>query len=279
MVDTKNTTEYYKEVGDYFDIFAKQHHEKSDTNRILSEMRDSFRTYVTHPDPKNILDIGCGPGMDVAYFAEKHPQAMVYGIDVSKGMIDYAAGMCKAKNLSNTRFINTGIEELRQHLLEDVKFDIVYVFFGALNTVSSLNEAAKIIHKLLKPGGQAVLTFVNKYYLSEFLVNILKLRPGKAMARWGKVWRGYSNDYALDSKTYTPAYIQKAFNNTGLQLQKRRGYSIFYPAWFQLNKLKKHPGLCNILFKMDKVANKTFLWDNGEYTLFVYEKPGSGLQS
>lgn len=272
MIDTKNTTEYYKEVGDYFDIFAKQHHEKSDTNPILTGMRDSFRTYVTHPTPQKILDIGCGPGMDVAFFAEKYPQSTVYGIDVSQGMIDYAAGLCNSKNLSNTEFINTGIENLHKHLPEDVKFDIIYVFFGALNTVSSLDEAAKIIDGLLKPGGQAVLTFVNKYYLSEFFVNMLKLRPRKATARWGKVWRGYSNDYSLDSKTYTPTQIQKAFSNTGLKLQKRRGYSIFYPAWFQLGKLKKYPGFCNILFKMDKAANKTFLWDNGEYTLFVYNK-------
>lgn len=272
MVDTKDTTGYYKEVGDYFDIFAKQHHNKSDNNPILSDMRDSFRSYATHVHPQNILDIGCGPGMDVAFFAEKYPQARVYGIDVSQGMIDYASRLCQSKNLVNTAFINTGIEKLHEHLPGDVKFDIIYVFFGALNTVNSLDDAAIIIDKLLRPGGQVVLTFVNKYYLSEFIVNMLKLRPGKAMARWKKFWRGYSNDYALKSKTYTPAQIQKAFSNTGLKLQRRKGYSIFYPAWFQANRLKKHPGFCKVLYKMDKVANKTFLWDNGEYTLFVYKK-------
>ncbi|HEY9176595.1 MAG TPA: class I SAM-dependent methyltransferase, partial [Flavipsychrobacter sp.] len=248
------------------------HHEKSDTNPILSSMRDSFRTYVTHPDPHAILDIGCGPGMDVAFFAEKYPRAKVYGIDVSEGMIDYAAGLCKAKNLSNTEFINTGIENLQQHLQEDLKFDVIYVFFGALNTVSSLEKAASAIDSLLNPGGQAVLTFVNKYYLSEFVVNMLKLRPGKATARWGNIWRGYSNDYALASKTYTPTQIQKAFSNTSLKLQKRRGYSIFYPAWFQAGKLKKYPGLCRMLYSMDKLSNNTLLWSKGEYTLFVYTK-------
>ena len=272
MTETKNTGDYYKEVGNYFDIFAKQHHDKSDTNPILSGMRASFRTYVTHPAPRYILDIGCGPGMDVAYFAEKYPGAVVYGIDVSHGMIDYAHGLCLSKNLTNARFINTGIEKLHEHLPGDIKFDVIYVFFGALNTVSSLDNAASVIDSLLNPGGQAVLTFVNKYYLSEFFVNMLKLRPAKATARWGKVWRGYSNDYTLDSNTYTPAQIQKAFNSTGLKLKHRRGYSIFYPAWFQSDKLKKYPGLCRMLYKLDELANKTLLWDNGEYTLFVYEK-------
>lgn len=273
MTEEKDIPGYYNEVGSYFDIFAQQHHEKSDNNPILSAMRDSFRTYVTHKAPKNILDIGCGPGIDVAYFAKKYPQARVYGIDVSQGMIDYARGLCQGKNLQNTAFLHTGIEELHKQLPTGTKFDVVYVFFGALNTVSSLENAATAIDKLLNTGGQAVLTFVNKYYLSEFAVNMLKLRPGMATARWGKVWRGYSNDYALDSKTYTPAQIQRAFSNTGLQLQKRRGYSIFYPAWFQADRLKKYPGLCQLLYKIDNIANKTFLWGNGEYTLFVYGKP------
>lgn len=272
MTTTNNTAEYYKEVGDYFDIFAKQHHEKSDTNPILSDMRASFRTYVTHPSPKHILDIGCGPGLDVAFFAEKYPQAKVYGIDVSQGMLDYASGLCRSKNLNNVEFINTGIEKLQEHLHGDVKFDVVSVFFGALNTVSSLEKAAQIIDGLLKPGGQAMLTFVNKYYLAEFFVNILKLRPGKATARWGETWRGYSNDYALESKTYTPAQVQKAFGTTSMQLQTRRGYSIFYPAWFQVGKLQKSPGLYKLLYKIDNIANKTPFWSNGEYTLFVYNK-------
>lgn len=268
-----NTSEYYNRVGDYFDIFAEKHHNKSDDNVILSQMRDSFRTFVTHIAPKKILDIGCGPGMDVAYFAGKYPNATVYGIDVSAKMIECASELSAKSGLTNTRFVNTGIEKLKEHLNDNETFDVVYVFFGALNTVSSLKEAAQIIDSLLAPGGQAVLTFVNKYYLSEFFVNMLKLRPAKATARWGSTWHGYSNNYSLDSKTYTPSYIKSAFGETSLKLTIKRGYSIFYPAWFQNNKLKKYPGMCATLEKMDALANKTSLfWANGEYTLFVYNK-------
>lgn len=270
---TNKTGEYYKKVGDYFDIFAKKHHDKSDNNAILTGMRDSFRTYVTHENPENILDIGCGPGMDVAYFATKYPAATVYGLDVSGKMVECAAELAKSLHLNNTMFINDGIEHLHEHIGADTRFDIIYVFFGALNTVSSLENAAKRIDDLLNPGGEAVLTFVNKYYLSEFFIHMLKLQPHKATARWGKIWRGYSNDYQLASKTYTPSEIKKAFNNTRLQLQKKRGYSIFYPAWFQSGWLRKFPRVCKLLNSMDKLANKTSLfWANGEYTLFVYRK-------
>ncbi|MCB9044901.1 MAG: class I SAM-dependent methyltransferase [Chitinophagales bacterium] len=274
MTDTTNTGTYYNEVGNYFDLFAEKHHNKSDNNIILSEMRNSFRTYALHNNPKNILDIGCGPGMDVVYFATRFPQATVYGIDVSAKMLECAKELAASQQLSNTLHINTGIEQLAEQLDVNVKFDIICVFFGALNTVSSLEDAAAIIDERLNPGGTAVLTFVNKFYLAEFFTNILKLRPGKALARWGEIWRGYSNDYELASKTYTPSQVISAFSKTSLQLQKKRGYSIFYPAWFQQNRLKKFPGLCKLLAKMDNLANKTgLLWGNGEYTLFVYQKP------
>lgn len=273
MPDTNNTKEYYNKVGNYFDLFAEKHHNKSDNNIILTEMRDSFRTFVKHDNPKKILDIGCGPGMDVAYFAEKYPQAQVTGIDVSEKMVACTNELCADKKLTNAKCIQTGIEQLHEHIGAEERFDIIYVFFGALNTVSSLEKAAGIIDELLNSGGTAVLTFVNKYYLSEFFINILKLRPGKATARWGKIWRGYSNDHKLASKTYTPSNIQAAFSGTGLKLEQRRGYSIFYPAWYQQGLILKRPGLGNFLSKMDNAANKTFLWDNGEYTLFVYNKP------
>lgn len=269
-----NTTIYYKEVGNYFDIFAKKHHDKSDTNIILTEMRDSFRTYVTHADPKNILDIGCGPGMDAAFFAQKYPKATVYGVDVSAGMIGCAEQLCISNGIRNARFLNTGIEKIHEHLPTDVRFDVIYVFFGALNTVSSLKDAATKIDALLAPGGQVVLTFVNKYFLSEFFIHALKLQPKKAFARWGKTWRGYSNDYRLESKTYTPSYIRRTFSNTGLQLRDKKGYCIFYPAWFQVGWLKKYPALCSRLKKLDKWLDKApWIWSKGEYTLFVYNKP------
>lgn len=274
MTEHNTTAEYYTKVGDYYDIFAQKHHKKSDDNPILTGMRESFRTYVTHPNPKNILDIGCGPGMDVAWAAQKYPDATVYGIDVSGKMTECAQELCTSLQLNNTKFINTGIENLQQQLPANTKFDVVYVFFGALNTVASLHDAAKIIDELLNTGGQAVLTFVNKYYLSEFFIHMAKLKPAKATARWGKVWRGYSNDYKLASKTYTPSDITNVFAATSLQLQHKRGYSIFYPAWFQQSWLQKFPQMCKVLSHMDDWANKTSLfWGNGEYTLFVYNKP------
>lgn len=266
----ENTTQYYNKVGKYFDLFADDYYERSIKNPVLTSMRHSFRSHVQATAPKYILDIGCGPGEDVIYFAEKYPKATVYGIDVSAKMIDCAKTIVAEKGLKNVTLLNTGIENLNDHINPSIQFDIVYVFFGALNTVSSLEHAAQTINNLLAPNGQAVLTFVNKYYLSEFFINMLKGRIKKATARWGKEWHGYSPEAAISSKTYTPSQIRKAFAH--MKFLRREGYSIFYPAWYQADKIANRPSMGNTLSKIDRLANKTPLWSNGEYTLFVYQK-------
>lgn len=266
-----NTQEYYNQVGNYFNVMAERFVDKRDENSIFAGMRRSFREHVGHPDPKNILDIGCGPGTDVIHFARKYPNAKVYGIDVSETMINIAKGNTAAEQVTNTEYLVAGIETLHEHLEKGTKFDIIYVFFGALNTVSSLKDVADIITNLLNPGGKAVLTFVNKYYMAEFLLHGIKGRISKATARWKKSWPGYSPSMSLESHTYTPSYIRQNFSS--LKLMKKRGYSIFYPAWFQHHLVEKYPGLCRFLLKMDGAANKSPFWKYGEYTLFVYEKP------
>ncbi|MFO7614257.1 MAG: hypothetical protein R6W71_06420 [Bacteroidales bacterium] len=47
--------------------------------------------------------------------------------------------------------------------------------FEALNTMADLHASAASIHELLAPEGCAVLTFVNKWYLQEMLVQALLL--------------------------------------------------------------------------------------------------------
>jgi hypothetical protein len=150
------------------------------------------------------------------------------------------------------------------------EYKLVFVFFGALNTVSDLKKTAEDISALLQPGGHAVLTFVNKWYLREMLVQLLKLRISGAFARIRKVWGGYSPDRYLPSRCYSPSEVQKAFS--GMKLLFRKGYSIFFPAWYNFKKFtgKKHK--LERLWKLDQRIQSTFLWSRGEYTLFVFEK-------
>jgi hypothetical protein len=115
-----------------------------------------------------------------------------------------------------------------------------------------------------------VLTFVNKWYLRELVVQLIKGRVKGAFARIRRVWGGYSPDRYLPSRCYSPSQIKKAFSE--LKLLRRKGYSIFFPAWYNFKKMEGKNKRLHKLWKLDQRIQNSFLWSKGEYTLFVFEK-------
>ena len=69
-----------------------------------------------------------------------------------------------------------------------------------LNTVENLQKTANKIIECCEDGGFLVLSFVNKHYLAEVLINLFKLKFGLAFRRYKKVWGGYSPNKHLNSK-------------------------------------------------------------------------------
>jgi SAM-dependent methyltransferase len=259
---------YYKEVGEYYDKDVELGFEKrADTNTSLQRIRGHFRTYVSKQKFTNALEIGCGPGLDAEWFGQSFPDKKLHAIDVS-------AEMAKTADGRTSGFGKVRVSQATEHDLSDLPnapFDMTYVFFGALNTVNSLPDAADRIYSSMQPGGVAVLTFVNKWYMRELLVNLLKLRFKVAFARIRTVWGGYSNFRFLASRCYTPSNIRKAFKS--FNELDHRGYSILFPAWYNHHKIKGNNDKANRLWEFDEKLNKTPLWQFGEYTLFVFQKP------
>lgn len=222
----------------------------------------------TFGEGKNWLEIGVGPGLDVHYFASKYPNSNVFGVDVSPEMIRISRE--NNKSLPNARLEVATVEELKE-LFQGKKFDVIYVYFGALNTVVNLGHTAVLLEELLEEKkGAMVLTFVNKYYVIGILISLLKLNFKAAFARIKPVWGGYSPSKFLASKCYSPSFIENAFSR--FQVKYRKGYSILHPAWFYDKHSSRFPRLLKFLWKADTLLNKTFLWSFGEYTLFVFTK-------
>ena len=260
--------DYYKQVGEYYNHDSIQFESRYHENKILQKIRTEFRNITDNYPAQNILEIGYGPGLDLVYFASKNPQSKVFGLDISQGMYDAAALNIKQHQLNNIK-IDVGSVEDIESKFAGVKFDLVYVFFGALNTVEDLDLAAKKIHDSLNDNGVAVLTFVNKWYLRGTVVPLLKGRFKIAFARIRKIWGGYSIKYFLPSKCYSINEIKKVFNR--FTIHKIKGYSIFYPAWYDGFKYKKESTLTT-LWKMDEHVNEGIGKGFGEYSLFVMRK-------
>lgn len=107
---------------------------------------------------RNLLDLGCGPGLYTQRLAEK--EYKVTGIDYSKRSINYA------KNIANKTA--TQIDYIYQNYLSityENQFDIIiliYCDFGVLSDIDRMTLLRKA-YKALKKGGKLIIDAFTPY--------------------------------------------------------------------------------------------------------------------
>ena len=105
---------------------------------------------------KNVLEVGCGVGIDLVRFADGG--AKVTGIDLSKTAIDLAR-----KNLEQNEQ-NADLRVMNGECMQfaDNTFDVLYAH-GVLQYTADTAKMIAEIHRVLSPGGEAILMVYNKY--------------------------------------------------------------------------------------------------------------------
>lgn len=254
----------------YYNMDAQGYESRYWSNPVLQQIRQSFRETVKFFPATTMLEVGCGMGLDLVHFAKTHPKRLIAGIDISPEMVQLSRERLQTYGCSNVTVEVAGAEEIGE-VFPGRKFDLIYVFFGALNTVGDLNLAAEKLSESLTDNGIIVLSFVNKWYIGGMLIDMARFRFSRAFSRLKPVWGGYSPTVFLPSHCYTPAQVKRAFHD--LKIIRRHGYTIIHPAWFftQINR-KLGRRLSYLLWSIDKVLDKTFLWRFGEYGLMVFKR-------
>jgi SAM-dependent methyltransferase len=96
-----------------------------------------------------VLDYGCGPGFLVRYVAGL--AKTVYGVDISRGVLECARVINRAPNVS---FVHTG----NLAVIGDATVDLAYSIAVAQHlTDSALARAFDALRQKLKPGGRLLL--------------------------------------------------------------------------------------------------------------------------
>ena len=104
---------------------------------------------------KRLLDVGCGLGNDLSRFARGGAQ--VTGVDVAPNAIELARSNFMQRGLNGDFLVMNG-EALQ---FQDNSFDVVYchtVLHFTPNPARMISE----IHRVLRPGGMAILMTVNR---------------------------------------------------------------------------------------------------------------------
>jgi len=263
-------SDYYGEVATYFDDAAHTYEERYWSNHILQRMRQVFREEVKRHSWASALEVGCGPGIDIVHFATIFPDRMLAGIDLAPQMVARAQERIARSRVGNA-LVEIGSVETPPTSMARETFDLCYVFFGALNTTKSLHLAADRLYHSLRPGGHLILTVVNRSYIAEFVISLLRLRWKTAFARLRRVWPGYAPEHPLPSRCFSPAMVERAFGRAG-ELIRHRGLCITYPAWYRQHIAKRLGWLAEPLWQLDAGLTRTPAWHFGEYALYVYRK-------
>ena len=261
--------EYNKEIGMFYDKDACDYDLRYWNNPVVQRMRQSFREQAKQFSGKSMLEIGFGTGLDLIHFGKTHPDRQIFGIDLSAEMVNITMERIESSKCKNIEVLQGSVEEI-EILFPNYKFDIIYVFFGALNTVENLNLAANKLVNVLNPNGVIVLTFVNKWYLTGMLIEVLRCRFLRVFSRLKTTWGGYSPSHFLPSHCYTPHQVKEAFSD--IKFIGKKGYTIVHPAWFYTKiNIKLGKRLSRILWKIDTFLSRTFLWSFGEFGLMVFK--------
>jgi ubiquinone/menaquinone biosynthesis C-methylase UbiE len=116
---------------------------------------------------QRVLDLGCGVGNDLSRFAKGGAQ--VVGVDLAPHSIELAQHNFEQRGLTGEFYVMNG-ERME---FEDNSFDVVYCH-TVLHFTPNPSAMVSEIHRVLKPGGLAIIMTVNKRSWLNVLHKVMK---------------------------------------------------------------------------------------------------------
>lgn len=120
-----------------------------DDSGRLSRIVEADRRYLGDVTGKNLVHLQCHFGMDTLSWARLGAECI--GIDNSDRAIQLARDLNQRASL-NARFVEADVHEASE-AVSARQFDIVYTSGGVLNWLPKVAPWARVVAKLLKPGG------------------------------------------------------------------------------------------------------------------------------
>ncbi len=119
--------------------------------------RKVLKIMKRHPH-QQILDVASGTG-DMAILASKLKPDAIFGVDISKEMLNEQQKKLRAKNLEN--LIKLKVADGEDLPFEPETFDIITTVFGVRN-FENLEQGLSEMHRVLKKGGITIILEFSK---------------------------------------------------------------------------------------------------------------------
>lgn len=229
-----------------FDSVAANYDGPRGNNLLVQRMREqTWRTIERRvPPPAQLLDLGCGTGIDALHFAN-----LGYGVlatDWSPQMVARAAARGHAHATlprhSRLEAICVGAHELQR--LEGApggRFDAAYSNFGPLNCIPDLRAVSGECARLVKPGGLLIFTIIGRLCPWELCYYLLQGRIERARVRFERQMTAVNlNRHQVWTRYYTPREFYRCFAGE-FELLEHRALSLFLPPPYLIDFYQRAP--------------------------------------
>ena len=262
-----------RETQEAFDSVAADYDGPRGDNALIQEMRAEMWRWLdgAFAKPSNLLDIGCGTGLDAVRMA--HQGHRVTATDWSPEMARRTSDRRQRAGLSDrVTVLALGAHELHR-ITSDGAFDGAYSNLGPLNCVLDLEPVSRECARLLKPGGALVFTVIGRVCPWEVVYFACRRRWARIAVRYrhGAV-PVTMNQRTIWTRYYTPREFFRTFAAEFL-LQHYRGLCVFAPPPYLSWLRERYPRCYARLWNVDRrVADWPVLRSLGDHFLIVMRK-------
>lgn len=211
---------------------------------------------------KEVLEIGCGNGIQALYINAIYKPLRITGIDLNESNIEIANLEKEKAEMSNVQFMVDDAQNLTK--IASNSFDVLLNIESAFHYPDK-SAFLKEVYRVLKPGGQ---------YLIADILSTRKKSEG-IMKIWGKPMI----HHFWNKKRYDEEFLKSELEinyNEDITYNVKKGWSL-YRNW--IPRIKRKMFLQNVAFRIfyyiNVKLNIYFLHSRQQYFVYVGCKPSS----
>lgn len=214
---------------------------------------------------KEVLEIGCGNGMQAIYISANYKPLKIIGIDLNNSNIEIANNEKNEAAVTNIHFHVDDAQSLKS--IPSASIDTILNIESAFHYPDK-KAFLKEVHRVLKPGGQ---------FLIADILSTRKKREG-IMKIWGKqmIYNFWNK------KCYAEGFIESELiikYEEDITHHVRKGWSIYHKWLPKIRRKELFEDLAFRLFYYINVKlNIYFLKNRQQYLIFVGQKASDSLK-
>lgn len=253
-----------------FDSVAANYDGPRGNNALIQHMRREMWRWLdaSFPRESNLLDLGCGTGLDAIRMAEQGHR--VLATDWSPLMVARAHGRAAAASLSDrVRAAAIGAHEL-ERIEGSSLFDGVYSNLGPLNCVPDLAPVSRECSRLVKTGGRLVFTVIGRWCPWEIAYYARRADWARIGVRFARSMTPVRmNGHTVWTRYWTPGAFYRSFARE-FALVHCRALCLFAPPPYITRIRDRHPAWFERSWSWDRrVGGWPLLRSLGDHFLIV----------